>query len=262
MNAYAYKIYRAVVNLRPLTSFSKDFEDCVVVDVNDGKSKATWYHVQGSKSVVLVEHSVSERSELYEIHPTVDAIPLLNSFLQHFSKDWELPKMHLFEYNSHVFARIQGKTYHAMSMRFTRALDSKFMSIYYGVEARLEKDYPYLSLFRLYRDIGGMLTEVYEIMLRLKKEEERGRRQLRGKPLTRVFHDLLSLYEHYSFFYTSYGEMYGLQDRFIYVDWISEAWETIPALYKSVQRLFDKALFYDYALVQEERAKTAPVARV
>jgi len=264
MNGYIHNIYRAVANLRPVSLTSFLFEDWVVVDVKgDGKpKKATWYHVRGSQSVSVVEHSVSERSELYEIHPNVVAIPLLNGFFQYFAKEWDLPKIHLFEYNSHVFARVQGKTYHATSMRFTRALDSNFMSIYYGVEARLERDYPYLGLFHMYRGIDHMLVDVYEILLRLKKEEDKGRRYLRGRRLEKIIDDLLSLYEDYRHFYIVYGEKYGLQDGFVYTGWLSEAWETVPVLYRSVKRLLDKALFYDYALVQEERAKTVPVARV
>jgi hypothetical protein len=261
MNCHIHNIYRAVVNLRPasLTSFLKDFEDWVVVDVKGHGKKAVWYHVQGSESVAVVEHSVSERSELYEIHPVIGAIPLLNCFFQYFAKEWGLPKIHLFEYNSHVFASVQGKTYHAMSMRFTRALYSNFMSIYYGVEARLEKDYPNLGLFHMYRGIDHMLAEIYEVMLRLEKEDKV--KYLRGRRLAKILDELLSLYEDYRHFYLVYGEKYGLQDGFVYTDWLSEAWETVPELFRSVKRLLDKALLYDRALVQE-RSKTVPVTRV
>jgi len=173
MNGYAYKIYRAVVDLRPVSLASKGFEDWVVIDAKEDtvKKVAKWLHIRGSESDVIAEHSVWERSEQYEFHPNIHVIPLLNDFFQYFTKEWELPRIHLFEYNSHVFARVQGKTYHAKSMSFSRAFGSKEMAMSY--EVILLRDYPNLGLFHLYRDIDNMLAETYNILLRLKNEEDR-----------------------------------------------------------------------------------------
>jgi hypothetical protein len=262
MNDHIYKIYRALVDCKNYV-YSEGWgkpEDWVHVFVSEQSRKAVWDHIDKDVTV-LVEHTVGERSEQYDIHPTVTTIPLLNRFFEYFVEDWKLPRIRLFEYNGLVFARIQGKTFHARYMRFSRALDSNVMTIYYGIEAKLESDYPYLGLFRLYREIDYMLVDVYEVLRRLNKEADK-RRFLRNKRLTQIIDELLSLYEDYRHFYIVYGEKYGLQDGFVYTGWLSEAWETIPALYRSVQRLHGKALFYDHALVQEERAKTVPVARV
>ena len=264
MNLYAYKIYRSLVDLKPASLVSRDFEDWVVIDVNEGtvKKVAKWFHVRGTENSLIVERSLWEHSERYEIYPTVSTIPLLNSFFQYFVKEWELPRIHLFEYNSHVFSRVHGKTYHAKSMSFYRELDSKAMAIYYGSEARLSRDYPHLGLFRLYREIDNMLSEVYEIILRLSTEEKKGRKHLRGRPLSAILSELVSLYEDYNHFYQLYGERYGLEWGFVYTDWLSEAWEAVPVLFRSVKRLLVRASLYDYALVQEERAKKAPAGRV
>jgi len=263
MNARVYKIYRAVADLKPVSLVSKDNEDWVVVDLNEGtvKKVARWFHVQGSENVAIVEHAVWERSEQYEFHPTVSTIPLLNSFFQYFVEEWELPRIRLFEYNSRVFARVQGKTYHAKYMSFSRAFDSKTMAIYYGSEVKLSRDYPHLGLFHLYRDIDNMLTETYNILLRLKNEEEKGRKYLSGRRLSAILSELESLYEDYNHFYDVYGKMYGLEGGFIYTDWLSEAWGTVPKLHRSVKRLFAKALSYDYALLEEEekQSKSVPV---
>ncbi|MCI4409772.1 MAG: hypothetical protein JHC26_11825 [Thermofilum sp.] len=261
MNTRVYKIYRALKALRPISISSDGSQDCVVVEAKKDSilKVARWVHVDGSENATIVEHYVWERSEQYDIYPTVSTIPLLNSFFQFFVKEWEIPRIHLFEYNSHVFTRVHGKIYHAKSMSFSRDFDTNAMCMGYGSEAILSRDYPNLGLFHLYREIDNMLTETYNILLRLRFEEDRGRKLLGGKPLSAILNELESLYEDYNHFYQLYGERYGLEWGFVYTDWLNIAWDTVPKLHRSVKRLFAKAMAYDYALLEEEEKQLKPV---